>query len=143
MVLTAIAARLGVRKDAAEYRDWLQANRQALVAVPDDLLTRAGTAPLEGARFLSDVVPMMMDAVRAPLAQRRADLAHVERIASTVNRSPYPWEHSPAPTVDATIDPALQAEIDAYLGKQPERTGPRPEPRIPTAADYAAMGVTV
>jgi hypothetical protein len=123
--------------DEETRREWLRVAWATLNDVPADLLTRGCKAARAKADHPSKIVPTIMKEIEGSLEIRRQ--------GARLNRPRIiPSDQGARPVVEC-VTPAQIAEIKAEVGlvTQPYQERPKPmgAPRMPTRADYLAMGV--
>lgn len=124
--------------DEAVRREWLTTAWATLQGIPADLLVRGCTNARKYADHPSKIVPSIMREIETTWAARKQ--------SASARRDFTAPERAEARPIGEIVTPAQIAEIKAEFGltinPYPER--PKPvgvKPRMPTRADYIAMGV--
>jgi hypothetical protein len=124
--------------DEAVRREWLTTAWATLQGIPADLLTRGCASARKYADHPSKIVPSIMREIESTWSARKQSASVRNNFAQ-----PEPTEARP---IGEIVTAAQIAEIKAEFGLS---TNPYPEqpkplgttPRMPTRADYIAMGV--
>lgn len=114
--------------------EWIKVARQTIGDLPEDLLKEGCAEARKRADHPAKIVPIIMQTVEGAMRQRR-NMQPIERVPAERRIEPHYVKPESAADILATVAPSF-----AGIGSKVERPHRAP-PRVPTDADYRAMGI--